>query len=158
MNTIIIINFQLIVYLDDIKTLCETADCGWKSLILFVPLRLGADKLNLNYAPCLTALLRLEPCIGIIGGRPRHSLYFIGHQDDKLIHLDPHYCQETVDVWKDNFSPSTFHCASPRKMLVSKMDPSCCVGFYFKNKAMLEDFVKIVEPVRNDESCKNPMV
>ncbi|XP_051155125.1 cysteine protease ATG4D [Leptopilina boulardi] len=134
------------VYLDDVSQLCETSDGKWKSLILLVPLRLGIDKLNLSYVPCLTALLSLEYCIGIIGGRPRHSLYFIGYQEDKLIHLDPHYCQETVDMWKSDFSLSSFHCTSPRKMLVSKMDPSCCVGFYLNDKSTFEHFVKMVEP------------
>ncbi|XP_033219985.1 cysteine protease ATG4D isoform X2 [Belonocnema kinseyi] len=134
------------VYLDDVRRLCETSEGKWKSLILLVPLRLGTDKLNPSYAPCLTALLSLESCIGIIGGRPRHSLYFIGYQEDKLIHLDPHFCQETVDMWKPDFSLSTFHCTSPRKMLVSKMDPSCCVGFYLHDKSAFENFVKIVEP------------
>ncbi|KAG8034834.1 hypothetical protein G9C98_007910 [Cotesia typhae] len=114
-------------------------------LILLVPLRLGADKLNPNYAPCLTALLQLDVCIGVIGGRPKHSLYFIGYQEDKLIHLDPHYCQEAVDVWKDNFPLASFHCSSPRKMLLSKMDPSCCVGFYFSDKQAFDKFVLTIE-------------
>lgn len=52
----------------------------WKSLILLVPLRLGADKLNPIYGNCLKTLLSTEYCIGIIGGRPKHSLYFVGFQ------------------------------------------------------------------------------
>ncbi|XP_008556293.1 cysteine protease atg4da [Microplitis demolitor] len=133
------------VYLEDVRKACEKSDGSWKSLILLVPLRLGADKLNPNYAPCLTALLQLDVCIGVIGGRPRHSLYFIGYQEDKLIHLDPHYCQEAVDVWKDNFPLASFHCSSPRKMLLSKMDPSCCVGFYFCDKQAFDKFVMTIE-------------
>lgn len=134
------------VYMDDVTKACQKPDGGWRSLVLLVPLRLGVDKLNCGYAPCLTALLSLDDCIGVIGGRPRHALYFIGYQEDKLIHLDPHYCQESVDVWKRNFSLDSFHCMSPRKMLLSKMDPSCCVGFYLRNKAAFDSFVKIVEP------------
>ncbi|XP_063976693.1 cysteine protease ATG4D isoform X2 [Diachasmimorpha longicaudata] len=147
------------VYLEDVRRSCERSDGTWRSLILLVPLRLGADKLNSGYGPCLTALLSLEVCIGVIGGRPRHSLYFIGYQEDKLIHLDPHYCQEAVDVWKPNFSLASFHCSSPRKMLLSKMDPSCCVGFYLHDKKSLESFIKIVQPflVPPNQKVEYPM-
>ncbi|XP_015115592.1 cysteine protease ATG4D [Diachasma alloeum] len=147
------------VYLEDVRRSCERSDGTWRSLVILVPLRLGADKLNSGYGPCLTALLSLEVCIGVIGGRPRHSLYFIGYQEDKLIHLDPHYCQETVDVWKHNFSLASFHCSSPRKMLLSKMDPSCCIGFYLHDKKSLESFIKIVQPflVPPNQKVEYPM-
>lgn len=52
----------------------------WKSVIILIPLRLGSDKLNTAYAHCLKLLLSTEYCIGIIGGRPKHSLYFVGFQ------------------------------------------------------------------------------
>ncbi|XP_055373826.1 cysteine protease ATG4C [Condylostylus longicornis] len=118
----------------------------WKSLIILVPLRLGAEKLNAVYAHCLKLLLSVEHCIGIIGGRPKHSLYFIGFQEDKMIHLDPHYCQEVVDVSQDNFPANSFHCKSPRKLKASKMDPSCCVGFYCQTKSDFDNFITSVQP------------
>ncbi|XP_058057851.1 cysteine protease ATG4D [Anopheles bellator] len=123
----------------------SVAAMHWKSLILLVPLRLGTEKLNPIYNECLKAMLSLDYCIGIIGGRPKHSLYFVGYQEDKLIHLDPHYCQDMVDVNQENFAVASFHCKSPRKMKLSKMDPSCCIGFYCETK---KDFYKFIDGVK----------
>lgn len=133
------------VYVQDVQTLCRLPNGSWKSLILLVPVKLGTDKLNPIYGPCLTSLLTLDFCIGIIGGRPKHSLYFVGYQDDRLIHLDPHYCQEMVDVWQANFSLQSFHCHSPRKMPINKMDPSCCIGFYLATENDFETFVNVIK-------------
>lgn len=118
----------------------------WKSLILLVPLRLGGIKFNPIYGQSLKGLLTLENCLGIIGGRPKHSLYFMGFQEDKLIFLDPHYCQENVDVHEEDFSVSSFHCKSPRKMRINKLDPCCCVGFYCATRMDFEQFITNVEP------------
>lgn len=68
-----------------------------------------------------------------------------GFAEDKLIHLDPHYCQEMVDVHQENFSPTTFHCKSPRKLKLNKLDPSCCIGFYCQTRADFERFVGTVQ-------------
>ena len=33
---------------------------------------------------CVQTLLTLDHCIGIIGGRPRHSVYFVGFQGENV--------------------------------------------------------------------------
>ncbi|XP_013419384.1 uncharacterized protein LOC106180057 [Lingula anatina] len=113
----------------------------WRAVIILIPVRLGGEILNHIYTPCIQSCLAYDMCIGVIGGKPKHSLYFVGFQDEKLIHLDPHYCQDVVNVVTDNNFPiQSFHCVTPRKMSFSKMDPSCTIGFYCRTRQDFEQF------------------
>ncbi|XP_066919037.1 cysteine protease ATG4D-like, partial [Clytia hemisphaerica] len=122
-------------------------DKFWRSLLILVPVRLGSESLNPIYIPCLKALLALDCCVGIIGGRPKHSLYFVGFQGDKLIHLDPHYLQDKVDMSTRDFPVDSFHCQYPKKMSFEKMDPSCAIGFYCRTRADFENFCQEAKQV-----------
>jgi len=136
------------VYLGDLQQSCsedtfhepKVIDNQWKALILLIPLRLGGEHMNPCYDSCLKGLLSLEQCIGIIGGKPKRSRYFIGWQDDYLIHLDPHQCQDMVDVIISNFPLKTFHCKELQKTALKQMDPSCCVGFYLRTQHDFDEF------------------
>jgi cysteine protease ATG4 len=53
----------------------------WTPVLILIPVKLGRDhKLNPIYSPCLKSLLSVDSCVGVIGGKPKHSLFFVGFQ------------------------------------------------------------------------------
>eukprot|EP00096_Caligus_rogercresseyi_P006117 TRINITY_DN22331_c0_g1_i1.p1 TRINITY_DN22331_c0_g1~~TRINITY_DN22331_c0_g1_i1.p1 ORF type:complete len:394 (+),score=150.01 TRINITY_DN22331_c0_g1_i1:221-1402(+) len=146
------------IYNSDVLELCGEPLSTWSPLLILIPLRLGGDRLNPIYVNCIKALLASEECVGIIGGRPRHSLYFVGFQDNYLIHLDPHLVQDRVDIKQNqNFDLKSFHCSTPKKMSVSKMDPSCCFGFLIEHRAHYERWKSQVMSSAVPEGLSYPM-
>ncbi|CAE7261280.1 ATG4D [Symbiodinium sp. KB8] len=90
------------VFIDQLHELCvdasrEGSTMQWESaLMLWVPLRLGlGPTIDPAFVPFVRRLLSDVPqCVGIVGGTPRHSLYFVGvDPSGKLLYLDPHTTQ-----------------------------------------------------------------
>eukprot|EP00878_Enallax_costatus_P012442 GHUV01012993.1.p1 GENE.GHUV01012993.1~~GHUV01012993.1.p1 ORF type:complete len:390 (+),score=129.99 GHUV01012993.1:1071-2240(+) len=105
-------------------------------LLILVPLTLGVGKVNELYLPQLAAILTFPQSVGIVGGRPGSSLYFLGVQGHAVMYLDPHEAQQ-MPVLPDDVA--TFHCCAPRLMPLTAIDPSLAIGFYCKGTDELDD-------------------
>jgi cysteine protease ATG4 len=115
----------------------------WQPLFIMITTRVGLEKINPIYIPHLQHILRSKHSVGIIGGKPRESLYFIGYQGDYLIYLDPHLVQHYVnheaELTIDDIE--TYHCKVPLKIPITNIDPSLAIGFYFKTCQDFMDFI-----------------
>ena len=63
---------------DTAKQTDDTPCPSFRPLLLFIPLRLGQEKFNMEYANALKACFTIPQSVGVIGGRPRHALWLIG--------------------------------------------------------------------------------
>mmetsp|Transcript_19965 Transcript_19965/g.54773 ORF Transcript_19965/g.54773 Transcript_19965/m.54773 type:complete len:521 (-) Transcript_19965:577-2139(-) len=127
------------IYRDEVVTAAAAEDGVWRPLLLLVPLRLGLDRFNYAYAPALLAAMQLPQCLGIIGGRPRSSYYFVGVQGDRLLFLDPHEVQPALSA--DCPQLATCHYArNVRTMRLADIDPSLTLGFLLASAADFEAF------------------
>jgi len=113
----------------------------WSELIILIPVRLGLQKFNQQYIPSLLKCLEFPQSLGFIGGRPRASLYFIGHQDDRVFYMDPHTVQPSsgLDDDIDVYSVS-YHTSDVYSMRIHDIDPSLALGFYCRSYHDFCDF------------------
>ena len=62
---------------------------GWTPVLILIPVKIGRDqKINPIYGQCLKSFLATDTCVGIIGGKPKHSLYFIGFQVCSILKIN----------------------------------------------------------------------
>ncbi|KNC97056.1 cysteine protease ATG4 [Spizellomyces punctatus DAOM BR117] len=133
-----------VMYLDDINNECTKGHEGWRGTLILVPIRLGVEGLNPVYFDALKACFSLPQCVGIAGGRPNSSLFFIGVEGNHLVYLDPHFLRPAVEVKHPaSYAPedlSTYHCETVRTMSMEAVDPSLVLGFYCSSKQDLKSF------------------
>jgi Peptidase family C54 len=57
-------------------------------------------QINERYLPQLATLLTWPQAVGIVGGRPGASLFFVGVQGASVLYLDPHDVQQVRRWWR----------------------------------------------------------
>lgn len=78
------------VYEDRLKQVAMEDDGEWQPTLILVGTRLGIDKITPVYWEALKASLQMKQSMGIAGGRPSASHYFVATQANNFFYLDPH--------------------------------------------------------------------
>jgi len=126
--------------------------CSWRSLVVMVPMRLGVgSRIFADYIPKLVQYLRFPQSLGFVGGRPRHSYYFVAVRGHNAYYLDPHVSQPYQPLAR-NISIASFHSASADKMPLSSIDPSLALGFYCDDKTDFDDLCRRIANVAVGDS------
>lgn len=135
--------------------------------LILVGTRLGIDKVTPVYWEALIASLQMPQSIGIAGGRPSSSHYFIGAQGSYLFYLDPHHTRKALPFHED---PSQYtdedvassHCPRLRRLHVREMDPSMLIGFLIRSEEDWRDWRRCVKHVQGKAiihvADRNPMM
>ncbi|CEH16204.1 Cysteine protease required for autophagy-Apg4p/Aut2p [Ceraceosorus bombacis] len=149
-----------------------SGDVWQRPVLILVGIRLGLEGVNSMYHDSIKDLFTFPQSVGIAGGRPSSSFYFVGFQGSRLFYLDPHNqrpavpfrhappsyppsadggegSQEAADEWWVNaYSEqqlgSYHYSAPPKKMAMESLDPSMLLGFLCSDQSSLDDLVSRV--------------
>ncbi|KAJ6657419.1 hypothetical protein lerEdw1_002478 [Lerista edwardsae] len=118
--------------------------CGWKPLLLIVPLRLGINHINPVYVEAFKECFKMPHSLGALGGKPNNAYYFIGFLGNELIYLDPHTTQVFVDSEEDGtVDDRSFHCQqAPHRMKIMNLDPSVALEIHKQQSLRMFELVQ----------------
>ncbi|KAJ7105379.1 hypothetical protein C8R44DRAFT_332382 [Mycena epipterygia] len=74
--------------------------CAWgdRPVLLLLGIQLGLGGVNSVGCETIKMLYTFPQSVGIAGGRPSSSYYFVGVQSDGLFYLDPHHSRPAVPL------------------------------------------------------------
>ncbi|ORY15798.1 autophagy-related protein-like protein 4 [Clohesyomyces aquaticus] len=141
------------VYEDKLRGVAVDDDGKFQPTLILVGTRLGIDKITPVYWEALKASLQMPQSIGIAGGRPSASHYFVGTQGNMFFYLDPHSTRPLLPYHKD---PSTYttedvascHTRRLRRIDIREMDPSMLIAFLVQNEKDFEHWKEGVVSVQ----------
>lgn len=134
------------VYADSVlaTATAKDADDKWQPTLILLGIRLGIDRITPVYHAALKSALEMPQSIGIAGGRPSSSHYFIGHQGDSFFYLDPHSTRPALPQQLSTEDIETCHTRRVRRLGIAEMDPSMLLGFLIRSKEDFEEWKKAV--------------
>lgn len=143
------------VYEDRFRSIAAASpsDPTIKPTLILLGIRLGLDRITPVYHEALKSSLTYPQSIGIAGGRPSSSHYFVGCQGDLFFYLDPHETRPVLPYHANAGEYSeediaTCHTRRLRGLRISEMDPSMLIGFLIKDEADWEDWKRRIREVK----------
>ncbi|KAI9830267.1 MAG: hypothetical protein M1819_005794 [Sarea resinae] len=127
------------VYEDSVMNVAKAEDGSFRPTLLLVGIRLGIDRVTPVYWEALKASLQMPQSVGIAGGRPSSSHYFVGVQGSYFFYLDPHQTQPALPL-RENLSDYTteevnsYHTRRLRRIHIREMDPSMLIAFLIRDE------------------------
>ncbi|GAB7352218.1 hypothetical protein MBLNU459_g2691t1 [Dothideomycetes sp. NU459] len=122
------------VYEDSFMRTARGEDGSFKPTLVLLGTRLGIDRVTPVYWEALKAVLCLPQSIGIAGGRPSSSHYFIGTQANSFFYLDPHTTRPFLPLSPTDADMASCHTRRLRRIHVTEMDPSMLLGFLIRSE------------------------
>ncbi|KAF7191507.1 putative cysteine protease atg4 [Pseudocercospora fuligena] len=134
------------VYIDALTATATQKDANdeFQPTLIVLGIRLGIEKVTPAYHAALKAALELPQSVGIAGGRPSSSHYFVGHQGDNFFYLDPHTTRPMLSPQPSAEDVDTCHTRRVRRLPLAEMDPSMLLGFLVRSKEDFEEWRKAV--------------
>ena len=123
----------------------KDADGSFQPTLIVLGVRLGIDRITPVYHAALKAALEMPQSVGIAGGRPSSSHYFIGHQNDQFFYLDPHTTRPALPFSPEAEDMATCHTRRLRRLGIAEMDPSMLLGFLIRDKEDFEQWRRAVK-------------
>ncbi|XTI91201.1 autophagy-related protein-like protein 4 [Cenococcum geophilum] len=142
------------VYEDSFFKTAKAADGNFGPTLILVGTRLGIDKITPVYWDSLKASLQMPQSVGIAGGRPSASHYFVGTQGNYFFYLDPHETRPFLPLHSDPVSYTqdevdSCHTRRLRRIDVKEMDPSMLIAFLIRDQTDWEEWRKEVSSVQS---------
>ncbi|CAI7621332.1 unnamed protein product [Penicillium pancosmium] len=138
------------VYEDQVARLGRDENGQTIPVLVLLGLRLGIEQVTSVYWDGLRAALQYPQSVGIAGGRPSASHYFVGVQDSHLFFLDPHSTRPALPTPRPGKIYSTeeldsCHTRRLRRIHIKDMDPSMLIGFVIRDEADWKDWKQRVQ-------------
>jgi cysteine protease ATG4 len=134
------------VYADSVISTATafSADDTFEPTLILLGVRLGIDRITPVYHAALRSILETPQSVGIAGGRPSSSHYFLGHQSDTFFYLDPHATRPALPSNPSPEDVETCHTRRVRTLGIGEMDPSMLLGFLVRSREEFESWRKAV--------------